>query len=121
MFLDAKKLSDIADALISRRLNGVGYLAPRDYLRYFNAVTGIDVSAPEFGEFVEIKATRDLLVHNSGIVNDAYLEKAAARARGSKSKAIPIDRAYYDTSIAVMKKLAGHVHSGACSAFRTDD
>ena len=30
---------------------------------------------------------------------------------------IPIDRMYYDSSIAVMKKLAGHVSGGGWSAF----
>jgi hypothetical protein len=116
-FLDADTLGDVGDALIRRRLNGVAYLAPRDYLRYFNAVTGIDVAAPEFIEFIEIKATRDLLVHNSGIVNDVYLEKAATGARGKKDKMIPIDRGYYDSSIAVMKKLAGIINHGAWGAF----
>lgn len=115
--LKAKKLSDVLDALIDRRLNAAAYASPHEYLAYFHAVTGIRVTALEFQSYIEIKATRDLLVHNSGVVNATYLEKVEEMKRAKSGKLIPIDREYYDQSIAVLKKLAGIVSQESWRVF----
>ena len=115
--LRAKRLADILDAMVDKRLNAAGYASPREYLTYFNAVTGIGVDGQEFESYIEIKATRDLLVHSSGIVNATYLEKAEGAKRGKAGKLVPIDRPYYDHSIAVLKKLAGLINEGAWHVF----
>ena len=115
--LSAKALVDLTNSMIDRRLNAASYATPRDYLTYFEAVTGIGVAGADFDSFVEIKATRDLLVHNSGIVNATYLEKVGAGKRAKAGKLIPVDRAYYDLCIAVLKKVAGLINSGGWRAF----
>jgi len=118
--LAAKRLGDVVDAMIDRLLNAAAYASPRDYLAYFKAVTGIEVEGAEFDSFVEIKATRDLLVHNSGIVNATYLEKAGAAKRAKAGKTISVDRVYYDACIAVLKKVTGLINTGGWRAFYTD-
>lgn len=110
--LAADDLGEIINGLIARRLGNASYAAPRDYLQYLGSVVRMGVSSPEFEEYIEIKATRDLLVHNSGVVNETYLEKAGKAKRAKLGKLIPVNRAYYDSSIAILKKVANHVSDG---------
>ncbi|MDP2181202.1 MAG: hypothetical protein Q8K99_01355 [Actinomycetota bacterium] len=47
----------------------------------------------------EVKCTRDVVVHNGGIVDDRYLAKAGSRSRGEEGKHVPLDDAYIEDSM----------------------
>jgi hypothetical protein len=56
--------------------------------------------------YIEIKATRDLLVHNKGKVNEIYIQKVGVLARGTDTKQnIPISESYYLQSFSILKKI----------------
>lgn len=44
-------------------------------IEYFDKALGIKVDDDIWGKWVEIKARRDLWVHNAGIVNQVYIDK----------------------------------------------
>ncbi len=119
--LAANELDSVVIGLIHRRLSAAAYASPRDYLRYLGAVIRMSTDAVEFEQYIEIKATRDLLVHNSGLVNETYLEKVGKAKRAKLGKQIPINRGYYDSSIAMLKKAANHVTDGVRLSSRDDD
>jgi hypothetical protein len=109
IILKSKNQDDIISKIIVQRLNQVSYLAPLDYLQYFKIVTGIVIPKDVFNDYTEIKATRDLLIHNSGIVNKIYLQKVGKQKRGKESESIPIDSEYYDHCVATLKELAIYI------------
>ncbi len=58
-------------------LNAIMYEKPKDYLKRFAEIVSIDDRALEkrWPRFVELKARRDLGVHNNWMVNEIYLRK----------------------------------------------
>jgi hypothetical protein len=57
-------------------MNEVSYSSIRDQARYYLDRFGIDLaqSGVTITELTDISATRNLLVHNNGVVNSLYLE-----------------------------------------------
>lgn len=56
-------------------------------------------------EVNEIKCTRDLIVHNGGIVDGRYTQKAGSLSRGQEGKPIPLDDAYIEKSMDSVARL----------------
>lgn len=107
--LESSSISEALEKEIDRRVNEVFYAAPLIYFEYFNAVTGVGVNEDVFEDYIEIKATRDLLVHNTGHINSIYLHKAGSKARGESGDKVVIDSEYFDHCLAVMKRVSGIV------------
>jgi hypothetical protein len=93
------------------RLNEVMYASPAQYAAYFEKVTGFGLGS-HLGEYIELKATRDLLVHNDGTINDIYLGKAGASARGSAGQKIAVDTAYFEHSVRTLKNISSTIYRG---------
>ena len=70
---------------------------------------------------MEIKATRDVLVHNAGIVNETYLRKVRGKSRGQLGELIPLDKTYLDDSVTSMKRLIKHVYEGCLQKYGNVD
>jgi len=77
-------------------------------MTYLSAVVGVTVDA-SFLDYYEIAATRDLIVHNSSVVNQLYLDKAQGKARGKVGDKLVVDKTYYYDSLAKMKKVSGAI------------
>ena len=88
---------------------GVFYAEPKDYLSYFESITGVVIPETLFLSFVETKATRDLIIHNSGKVNDLYLRKSGKSARGKPGTIIPLNEDYFGNCISVMKSISDEI------------
>ena len=50
------------------------YANPRCQSEYFRKALSINISDDEWNKWYEIKATRDIIVHNLGIINETYIE-----------------------------------------------
>ena len=73
--------------IADRELNELKYDRPKAWFEYLNRL--IKLGCPtddEIERIAEMKAAPDLLIHNSGIVNKTYLEKADTRARYAAGK-----------------------------------
>ncbi len=105
----SNSISEVLEKEIDRRINDVFYASPFLYFEYFKEITGVDTMDEAFEDFIEIKATRDLLVHNTGKVNQLYLSKAGGMARGKNGDRLEIDEEYFEQCIAVMKRVSGIV------------
>jgi hypothetical protein len=100
--------NQLLQRLIGEHLTGVFHQRPDIYLPYTATLLGGKVD-PSFLDYYEIAATRDLVVHNSRVVNNLYLEKARAKARGTLDQLLPVDQAYYYDALAKLKKVSGAV------------
>jgi len=52
-------------------------------------------------------------IHNSGIVNKIYLDKAGTKARYATGEKVVIDRPYFDDTWALAKKLVDDIAAAA--------
>ena len=48
-----------------------------------------------YHKYIEIKTTRDILVHNKGVANDIYVSKAGTHARVEPGKWLPVNTIYF--------------------------
>ena len=74
------------------------------------------MDCPDDGEIdalAEIKATRDILEHNAGVVNEIYWRKAGKRARFAVGEHVELDDAYHLESWRLIKKVVRDVTSAA--------
>jgi len=106
----SNSISEALEKEIDRRINQVFYASPAFYFEYFKQITGVDTTDEAFEDYIEIKATRDLRVHNTGRINQIYLTKAGEKARGKSGDKLEIDEQYFEHCIAVMKRVSGIVH-----------
>ncbi|HEY2158639.1 MAG TPA: hypothetical protein VGH33_23615, partial [Isosphaeraceae bacterium] len=80
--LDANDRDAIIETVIDRELDALKYKRPAAWFKYL--AEHIKLGGPtgdQIEQLSEIKASRDVLVHSRGIVNEIYLNKAGARAR----------------------------------------
>jgi hypothetical protein len=80
--LEAADLDGLIRDEVRREVLSIAYKRPAAWFEYLH--DRVDLGRPtadQIQDLAEIKASRDVLVHNRGIVNKAYLEKAGDRAR----------------------------------------
>jgi hypothetical protein len=109
LVIDAENLEELYEELIEQRIQAIFYAEPKEYCTYFNAISELEIPEESFGQFFEIKATRDLIVHNSLMVNDLYKKKAGASSRGEVGDRLKVKKDYFEASLSAMKKLSGTI------------
>ena len=107
--IEADDITDVLGSIADSRLQGVFYAEPKEYLGYFESVCGVKLPEKSFLEFVEIKATRDLVIHNNGLANDLYVRKAGSLARAKTGQPVSIDEAYFGSAISTMKGISSEI------------
>jgi hypothetical protein len=116
--IGAKSLDDIYLTIINQRLYKLFYASPTDYFKYFKDIIQIKLDEDLVLTYVEIKATRDLLVHNKGKVNAIYVQKAGTKARATDPRQnIPITEQYYIQSFASFKKIVRDTYECASKEY----
>lgn len=109
LLVDTDDLDNLRDNVIDLRLQAIFHAEPKEYCIYFNAVSELGISLDDFGPFFEIKATRDLIVHNSLLVNELYLKKAGDRSRGKIGDKLKVQRDYFEEAFSAMKTLSSSI------------
>ncbi len=109
--IDCGNYDEIIEVIIAKYADALGYSRPSDQLEYIEKLLSIDIDDDLWKKWVEIKASRDLIVHNNCIINKVYIEKAGDKARGEIGKDILINEEYYNDVIIVSKSLIGQIVS----------
>jgi hypothetical protein len=105
--IDCNSKEDLIDKIIKKELASVFYASSRLQIEYFEKVTGAQLPDATIDSWVEIKATRDIIVHNSGVSNSVYIGKTDRLARGKEGERLPMNDEYFSNSLALMKSLVG--------------
>lgn len=98
---------------------------PSLYMSYLSKLLSVK-DDPSFADYYEVAATRDIVVHNNGIINALYLEKAGVKARGVLGEKVAIDEEYFSSALAKLKKVSGTIKrdvekSLVCNPTRSDE
>ncbi len=117
LIIKSASVDEILDTVIQKQLLAVFYGPPERYFDYVESVLSIKIEQKLKDSFAEIKATRDIIVHNSGIANEVYISKAGTQARGSVGERLKADAAYFKSAIHTMKRLTHSVYSKTMQKF----
>jgi hypothetical protein len=110
--LDCKNQESIINLIINKQLGDLFYAGPKVQREYIENVLSVKLEDNQWLDWFEFKATRDLLVHNSGIINSIYLEKVGDQARGKQNGQITIDKKYFEASLSKIKSMIGKIDIG---------
>jgi hypothetical protein len=103
----------ILNYLIDIQLNELKYKRPKEWFEYLGKLVKISGPSKEESEkFTEMKASRDVLIHNAGVVNEVYREKAATQARYSVGERVAIPHRYFLNSAKLVAKMIGDIADG---------
>lgn len=117
--LDAPDKDAIALLVVNKELVDVFYRKPADWFDYLRERTGIaGPPADEVERFSEAKATRDVLVHNQGVANKTYVQKAGRLARYAEGEPIDLPEPYHREVWELLRKLTADA-GGAAAAKAT--
>ncbi len=91
---------------------------PSDYLDKAEKVLAIELDTDLVRSFIEIKASRDIIIHNNGVINKVYVEKAGEKRRGEVGDELAIDQDYFRQVIITLKKLSGSIQSNTEAVYK---
>jgi hypothetical protein len=77
-------------------LHELSYKSPKDFAEAMAEITGVNLlEIPAFHRYIEVKATRDVYLHNQGIANEIYLAKASTHTRVQTGQLLPVNIQYF--------------------------
>jgi len=117
LVLDSVDIDDLVSRIIERQIHSVFSAGPKKYFQYIENTLSIQIPQLSKERYAEIKATRDLLVHNDGVINETYVRKAEKLARGKVGDTIPVDEMYFDPAIRTMKKIVNIIYKKLLTKF----
>ena len=110
LVLDATELNDLRLAAVDRELNELNYKKLREWFAYLDDMVRLGCpTADEIDRLAEIKATRDIVVHNRGLANRTYEDKAGAKKRCNAGERLDIAEQYHRDSWQLIKKVVADV------------
>jgi hypothetical protein len=112
--LEAATRDEIISEMILRQLNDLRYERLGEWFVSLNKAVKLDCpSDEEIERLAEIKAARDILEHNAGVVNETYRKKAGSKARYAVGDHIEIDDSYHLESWRLIKKVVADMTAAA--------
>jgi hypothetical protein len=94
--LEAKSIEEVHLRAADSLLNEMTYKSPLEFAHTAEEILSINLlECPAYHKYIELKATRDIVVHNRGVANEIYIRKAASHARVSSGDVVPVTESYY--------------------------
>jgi hypothetical protein len=114
--LAAPDIGAILGDVVERVVRDLAYRRPDQWFRFID--NRVNLGCPDEGQreaLCEMKAARDALEHNRGVVGQDYLDKAGAAARYVVGDTVQIDEPYLLSGFALLRDV---IESMAASAIR---
>jgi len=104
--LECKDKAEIIGAVVESKLHSLQYQRVADWFEYIEKLAKLDCPTPDqIKQLAEIKATRDILVHNKGIANAIYVDKSMGRARFAVGDQVDVPEHYHRESWQILKQV----------------
>ena len=112
--IDNPDRESILRAVVDRELDHLKYRSLAASFDYLEKRAKLGVPTPgQIETLAEIKASRNILVHNRGIVNQTYLLKSGAKARYADGARIEISEPYLRDSWLLIAQVVGETSAAA--------
>lgn len=116
MLLDAPDREAVVLAVIDKELNELKYERVAAWFVYLDQVVKLGCPSREaIDSLAEVKATRDILIHNQGWVNAVYAAKSGDKARATVGERLEVSEPYYRTSWTLVRTVVEDLAVAALS------
>jgi len=104
--LECESIDAVHKKVLSGFLNELAYKSPKDFAESVSDIFSFNLlEIPYFHGYIEVKATRDIFIHNNGVINESYLRKSASHARGKEGEGYEMNTVYFMDSLEFCFKL----------------
>lgn len=94
--LESATLEEVHLKATDALINELSFKSPNDYAAALDSLISVNLlECVAFHKYIEVKAARDIYIHNRGIANDVYVRKAGSHARVKANNYLPIDNVYF--------------------------
>jgi hypothetical protein len=94
--IKSKSIEELHSSIIDKVLNELSYKSPKDFADEAESYLSVNLlECAAYHQYIEMKSTRDILIHNFGIVNETYINKAGTHARAREGEELPISQIYF--------------------------
>ncbi|WP_144057857.1 hypothetical protein [Novipirellula maiorica] len=114
----ANSIDDVVSDIAYKQVVSVFYASPFSQFRYLEKVAGFELDTEFVDRWIELKATRDIIVHNNGTINETYLQKSGSAARGTLGETISVPQEYFHQAAVTVKRVTGRYASQIQSKLR---
>lgn len=112
--LNAADKAEIVRAVIDKELLGLAYDPIVEWFKYLDKIARLGCpNRNQIERLAEIKASRDVLIHNKGIANAIYIDKSLGRARCRNGEVLDIPEDYHRESWQLIKQVISDVADAA--------
>lgn len=118
LFLENESREDVVRRFVALKCEGLMFGKPSEYLDKAEKVLSITLDLETVKDFIEIKASRDIIIHNRGEINKLYVEKAGEKGRGKAGEELVIDEPYFRHVLITLKALSGSIQSKTEEVFK---
>ena len=93
---DASDLESVLLSAADTVWHELSYKSPREFAESFEQVSTVNLlEIPAYHRYIEVKATRDIHIHNRGVANHLYLAKSVGSARVHSGEELIVDNTYF--------------------------
>jgi hypothetical protein len=111
--IEANCFEEIIDYIINNEIHELSYKPLEDWFDYLESLINIDLpSEDDIKLLSEAKACRDILVHNSGIVNDMYIKKSGSKSQFELGEDVVISQDYFQSTWVLVNKILKDIFEG---------
>ncbi len=113
--ISASSIEEVQLQAIDSMLNELSYKSPREFAEECQRFLSINLlECPAYHKYIEIKATRDIYIHNQGNANNIYVAKSQSHARVKSGQFLPVGTVYflesYESCIQITEWLESSLH-----------
>lgn len=114
VILEAADLKAVKLEAVNRELNELNYKKVREWFAYLEGMAKLKCPTDdEIDRLTEIKATRDVYVHNRGVASSIYEEKSGAKKRCKAGERLEIPEHYHRESWELIRKVVTDLSAAA--------
>lgn len=93
---EAQSIEEIHIGATDVLLNELSYKSPSERSESLQKILSINLlECSAFHRYMEVKASRDIFIHNRGVANEIYVRKAGSHARVRTGIQLPVDPIYF--------------------------
>lgn len=108
--LDATDKNEIVAGVVQKEVVGLTYRRVVDWFAYLEKIAQLGRPTEEqIARVAEIKASRDVLVHNDGVANATYVRKPMGKARFSEGEPLTISEPFHRESWELIKNIVADI------------
>lgn len=112
--LDSASTEDTVAAVVAREVHGLSYQRVPKWFEELEKLVKLGCpNQDEIARLAEIKASRDVLVHNNGVANSIYIDKSMGLARFASGEKLELPERYHRESWGLIKQVVSDISDAA--------